>query len=70
MSHPFYLINLNIDYTIQGGAEFLTHEDPDVICFQETKVNKEKLPQEMKEIKGYPYCYWLAAKKDGYSGVG
>merc|ERR1712098_537025 len=37
---------------------------------QETKGSKDKLPQEMKEIKGYPYCYWLAAKKDGYSGVG
>jgi len=54
----------------KGGAEFLTHEEPDVICFQETKVSEDKLPQEMKEIKGYPYCYWLAAKKDGYSGVG
>ena len=54
----------------KGGAEFLAKESPDIMCFQETKVSQEKLPQEMKEIKDYPHCYWVAADKDGYSGVG
>jgi len=54
----------------KGGAEYLEHEQPDVMCFQETKVSQKKLPDEMKEIAGYPHCYWLAAEKDGYSGVG
>ena len=30
----------------------------------------EKLPEEMKKVKDYPYCYWSSAEKDGYSGVG
>ena len=40
------------------------------MCFQETKVTEEKLPQEMKEVKEYPYSYWVSADQDGYSGVG
>jgi len=54
----------------KGGAEYLTHELPDVLCLQETKVKEEKLPEEMKNMAEYPYCYWLAAEKDGYSSVG
>lgn len=38
--------------------------------FQETKVSQEKLPEEMKEVKDYPYRYWVSADKEGYSGVG
>jgi len=54
----------------KGGAEYLTHELPDVLCLQETKVKEEKLPEEMKDLADYPHCYWLAAEKDGYSSVG
>ena len=54
----------------KGGAEFLQHEAPDVLCLQETKVKEEKLPEDMKSVPGYPHCYWLAAQKDGYSGGG
>jgi len=54
----------------KGGAEFLAKEMPDVLCLQETKVNEEKLPEEMKNLKEYPHCYWLGAEKDGYSSVG
>ena len=28
------------------------------------------MPEEMKKVKDYPYCYWSSAEKDGYSGVG
>ena len=54
----------------KGGADYLTHELPDVLCLQETKVSEKKLPEEMKDIADYPHCYWLAAEKDGYSSVG
>ena len=37
---------------------------------EETKVKEEKLPEEMKNVEGYPHSFWLAAEKDGYSGVG
>ena len=32
----------------KGGLDFLQHENPDVICFQEIKCSKDKLPAEMK----------------------
>jgi len=54
----------------KGGAEFLTHEMPDILCLQETKVSEKKLPEEMKDLAEYPHCYWLAAEKEGYSSVG
>jgi len=54
----------------KGGAEFLEHESPDVLCLQETKVTEKKLPAEFATVAGYPHSYWLAAEKDGYSGVG
>ena len=40
------------------------------ISFQETKVSEAKLPDEMKNMEDYPHTFWLAAEKDGYSGVG
>ena len=42
---------------------------PDVLCVQETKVSPEQVPEEMLHAD-YPHRYWLAAQKDGYSGVG
>jgi len=54
----------------KGGAELLSHEMPDVLCLQETKVTKEKLPTELQGLTDYPHSYWLSAEKDGYSGVG
>jgi len=54
----------------KGGAEFLKHESPDILCLQETKASEEKVPAEMKDLKDYPFKYWLAAEKDGYSSVG
>ena len=35
----------------KGGLDFLEHEKPDVLCLQETKCSKEKLPDEIKVIK-------------------
>jgi len=52
----------------KGGAAFLQHESPDVMCFQETKVSEKQVPAELK-LPEYPNQYWLSAKKDGYSGV-
>jgi len=53
-----------------GGAEYLTHEAPDVLCLQETKASEKKLPPEFQNIEGYPHSYWLAADKEGYSSIG
>ena len=53
----------------KGGGAFLKHENPDIICLQETKVGEGKVPGEFL-LESHPHRYWLAAKKDGYSGVG
>lgn len=43
-------------------------EDPDIFCLQETKCDKDSIPDEVA-IKGY-HLYWLSGDKDGYSGTG
>jgi AP endonuclease-1 len=48
--------------------EYLKAEDADIICLQETKCDKSKIPTKA-ELPNY-HCYWLAGDKQGYSGVG
>lgn len=53
----------------KGFLDWLQAADPDVICIQETKAQKEQLDLEHFEEAGYPYHYWFSAEKKGYSGV-
>ena len=53
----------------KGFLDWLQQADPDVICIQETKSQKEQLDLEDFEQAGYPYHYWFSADKKGYSGV-
>ncbi|SHI69095.1 exodeoxyribonuclease-3 [Arenibacter nanhaiticus] len=53
----------------KGFAEWLTSVDPDVVCLQEIKANKEQLDLSIFEELGYSYNYWYSAQKKGYSGV-
>lgn len=46
-------------------ADFLTREQPDVVCFQETKAHESQLDFEFPEYKKY----WSSAAKKGYSGT-
>jgi exodeoxyribonuclease-3 len=48
---------------------WLKATDPDVVCLQEIKANKEQLDLSIFEAAGYPYHYWFSAQKKGYSGV-
>lgn len=43
-------------------------ENADIVCLNETKLQCEQLPQELKEIRGY-YSYFSCAEKKGYSGT-
>lgn len=52
----------------KGFIEWLQQADPDVICIQETKANKEQVELELIEAAGYHH-YWFSAEKKGYSGV-
>ncbi|WP_394748363.1 exodeoxyribonuclease III [Spongiimicrobium salis] len=53
----------------KGFLDWLQTADPDVICLQEIKANKEQLELELFEEAGYKYHYWFSAQKKGYSGV-
>ncbi len=43
-------------------------ENPDVLCLQETKAQKEQVPEEILILNGYEK-YFSSALKKGYSGV-
>jgi len=51
----------------KGLADFLSTEDPDILCLQETKAREEQveLPLEFGTYK----AYWNSADKAGYSGT-
>lgn len=53
----------------KGFLDWLTAADPDVICLQEIKANKEQLDLDLFTDAGYNYNYWFSAQKKGYSGV-
>ncbi|XP_046749793.1 exodeoxyribonuclease [Diprion similis] len=49
------------------GFEYLLKENADIIALQETKCDKDKLPDEIK-LPGY-HEYFIDSKKSGYCGV-
>ena len=53
----------------KGFIDWLQVANPDVICLQEIKANKEQLDLKLFEDAGYKYHYWFSAEKKGYSGV-
>jgi exodeoxyribonuclease-3 len=53
----------------KGFIDWLKAANPDVICIQETKAQKEQLDLNLFEEAGYPYHYWFSALKKGYSSV-
>lgn len=46
-------------------AEFIAKENPDIICFQETKAHETQLDLDFPEYDKY----WSSAEKKGYSGT-
>jgi len=53
----------------KGFIDWLKVANPDVICLQEIKANKEQLDLSVFEEAGYPHHYWHSAQKKGYSGT-
>jgi exodeoxyribonuclease-3 len=43
--------------------------DPDILCLQETKVEAEQLPEEVRTKKGYTSYFSHSMGRKGYSGV-
>jgi len=52
----------------KDGLAYLKSEQPDVLCVQEIKCSKSKIPKETL-LEGYSN-HWYSADKEGYSGVG
>ena len=42
---------------------------PDILCLQETKVEPEQLPEEVRNIPGYYSYFSCSQERKGYSGV-
>ncbi len=53
----------------KGFLDWLKTVDPDVVCLQEIKANRDQLDLAIFEALGYRYHYWYSARKKGYSGV-
>lgn len=53
----------------KGFLDFLSSEQPDVVCLQEIKANEADIDRAAIEALGY-HCYFYSAQKKGYSGVG
>ena len=53
----------------KGFQDWLKAVNPDIICLQEIKAEKEQLDVSLFENLGYTYHYWYSAQKKGYSGV-
>jgi len=51
----------------KGFGGFVSEEQPDILCLQETKARPEQVPIPL-ELAGY-HAYWDSAQKPGYSGV-
>ncbi len=53
----------------KGFIDWLAEENPDIICIQETKAQREQV-YELDKIESLGYqTYWFSAEKKGYSGV-
>ena len=50
----------------KGFYDFADQHQPDVLCLQEIKANKDQVDLEFEK---YPYQYWNSAIKKGYSGT-
>ena len=51
----------------KGFTDWVDESNPDIICLQELRAEKEQVPREIREL-GYHEAYHTAEKK-GYSGV-
>lgn len=54
--------------TKKGFLDWLSEEDPDIVCIQETKAQPEQLDDAILNPEKY-HTFWHSAQKKGYSGV-
>lgn len=70
---PTTIISYNVNgfraAVTKGLYDWLQAVNPDIICFQETKMQPEQVNPEPFEALGYKFHYWHSAEKKGYSSV-
>jgi exodeoxyribonuclease-3 len=52
----------------KGFLDWFAQENPDILCLQETKAEREQLDDALVNVPGYT-SFWCSAEKKGYSGV-
>lgn len=52
----------------KGLSNWISDQDPDIICLQEIKASLDVIPRLDFEMMGY-HTFWYPAQKKGYSGV-
>ncbi|MBF0122506.1 MAG: exodeoxyribonuclease III [Candidatus Omnitrophica bacterium] len=52
----------------KGFLDWFKTENPDILCLQEIKAEREQLDEELRNVPGY-HSFWCSAQKKGYSGV-
>jgi exodeoxyribonuclease-3 len=52
----------------KGFLDWLMKESPDLLCLQETRLGKDQVPLELKDLPGY-ISYFSAGERKGYGGV-
>jgi exodeoxyribonuclease III len=72
-NEPMRIITLNANGIRSAGRKglfkWITTQEPDVVCVQETKAQADQIAEALYHPKGY-HCYYYDAQKKGYSGVG
>ncbi len=53
----------------KGFQETYKNLDADIMCLQETKMQKEQITNDIEELFKDRYVYWNSAEKKGYSGT-
>jgi exodeoxyribonuclease III len=52
----------------KGFIDYLNREQPDIMCLQETKAQRDQLDDALVSVPGYE-SHFFSAEKKGYSGV-
>jgi exodeoxyribonuclease III len=52
----------------KGFIDWIKEEQPDILCIQETKIQREQINDKLNNIEGYR-SYFSCAERKGYSGV-
>ena len=52
----------------KGLVDFVTKENPDIFCIQETKAHIDQVEEEARTLTR-PHSYWSSATRKGYSGT-